>query len=73
MNRKHCGDGAELSFVGYVSVNSSALSLALKEPGVLAVLVFTVSWFQAAGAATEKVRDETEVVAYGFNNVDINI
>ena len=30
-------------------------------PGVLAVLVFTVSWFQMVGAPTEKARDETEV------------
>ena len=65
MNRKHCGDGDELSCVGYARVNSSVFSLALKVPRVLAVLVFTVGWFQAVGATTEKVRDETEVGAYG--------
>jgi len=55
------------SYVGCASlrVNSSAFSPALKVPRVLAVLVFTVSWFQTVGAATEKVRDETEVGAYG--------
>ena len=35
-------------------------------PRVLAVLVFTVSWFQTADAATEKARDETEVGKYGW-------
>ena len=50
MNRKRCGDGAELSYVGYARVNSSVFSLALKVPRVLAVLVFTVSWFQTVGA-----------------------
>ena len=59
MNRKRCGDGDELSYVGYARVNSSVFSLALKVSRVLAVLVF--SWFQTAGAA----RDETEVGAYG--------
>ena len=43
----------------------TVFSLALKVPRVLAVLVFTVSWFQTVGAATEKARDETEVGAYG--------
>jgi len=63
VNRKCCGDGAELSYVGCARVNSSVFSLALKvPPRVLAVLVFTVSWFQTVGTATEKVRDETEVV-----------
>ena len=61
MNRKRCGDGDELFYVGYARVNSSVFSLALKVPRVLAALVFTVSWFQTVGAATEKARDETEV------------
>ena len=61
MNLKRCGDGAELFYVGYARVNSAVFSLALEVPRVLAVLVFTVSWFQARGAATEKARDETEV------------
>ena len=65
MNRKRCGDGDELSFVGYARVNSSVFSLAIKVPRVLAVVMFTVSWFQAVGVATEKARDETEVGAYG--------
>ena len=43
---KCSGDGAELSYVGYARVNSSDFSLALKVPRVLAVLVFTVSWFK---------------------------
>ena len=59
VNRKRCGDGDELSYVGYARVNSSVFSLALKVPRVLAVLVFTVSWFQTVGAATEKARDKT--------------
>jgi len=42
MNRKRYGDAAELSYAGYARVNSSAFSLALKVPRVLAVLVFTV-------------------------------
>ena len=46
-------------------VSSSVFSLALKAPRVLAVLVFTVTWFQTVGAATEKTRDETKVYAYG--------
>jgi len=62
VNQKRCGDGDEVSYVGYARVNSSVFSLALKVPTVLAVLVFTVSWFQTVGAATEKVRDETEMV-----------
>ena len=61
MNRKCCGDAAELSYAGYMRVNSSVFSLALKVPRVLAVLVITVSWFQTVDAATEKARDETEV------------
>jgi len=68
VNRKRCGDDAELSYVGlwgYARVNSSVFSQALRVPRVLAVLVFTVSWFQTVGAATEKARDETEVGAYG--------
>jgi len=64
VNQKRCGDGAELSYVWYVRVNSSVFSLALKVPRVLAVLVFTVSWFQSVGTATEKARDETEVGAW---------
>jgi len=68
VNRKRCGDAAELSFVGivgYARVNSSIFSLALyKVPRVLAVLVFTVSWFQTVGASTEKARYETEVQAH---------
>jgi len=51
---------------GYTRVNSSVFSLAFKVPRVLAVLVFTVSWFQTVGAATEKARDETEVGTYGW-------
>ena len=54
MNRKRCGNGDELSYVGYARVNSSVFSVALKVPRILAVLVFTVSWFQTVGAATEK-------------------
>jgi len=65
VNRKRYGDAAELSNVGYARVNSSIFSLPLKVPRVLAVLMFTVSWFQAVGVATEKARDETEVGAYG--------
>ena len=65
VNRKRCGDAAEMSYVGYGRANSSVFSLALKVPRVLAVLVFTVSWFQTVGAATEKARDETEVGTYG--------
>jgi len=46
---------AEMSYVvGYARVNSSVFSLALKVLRVLAVLVFTVSWFQTVGAATQK-------------------
>jgi len=51
--------------VGHARVNSSVFSLVLKVPRVLAVLVFTVSWFQTVGAATEKAREDTEVYAYG--------
>ena len=51
--------------MGYARVNSSVFSLVLKVPRVLAFLVFTVSWFQTVGAATEKAREETEVDAYG--------
>jgi len=65
VNWKHCGDDAELFVVRYARVNSSVFSLVLKVPRLLAVLVFTVSWFKTVGAATEKVRDETEVGAYG--------
>jgi len=54
-----------LSYVGRARVNSSVFSLVLKVPRVLAVLMFTVSWFQTVGAATEKAREETEVDAYG--------
>ena len=50
--------------MGYARVNSSVFSLVLKVPRVLAVLVFTVSWFQTVDAATEKAREETEVDAY---------
>jgi len=34
VNRKRCGDGPELSYVGYARVNSSVFSLALKVPTV---------------------------------------
>ena len=77
MNRKRCGDGAELSYVGYARVNSSVFSLALKVPRVPAVLLFiyqwlfwnqltvvkltVVSWFQTVGVATQKARDDTEM------------
>ena len=43
-------------------VNSSVFSLVSKVPRVLAVLVFTVSWFQTVGAATET----PEEIANGF-------
>jgi len=66
VNRKRCGDGDELFYVGYARVNSSVFSLGLKVLRVLAVLVFTVSWFQTVGAATEKAREQTEVGAYGW-------
>jgi len=49
--------------VRYATVDGSVFSLALKVPKILAVPVFTVSWFQMVGAVTEKARDETEVGA----------
>ena len=70
MNRKRCGDGDELSYVGYARVNSSVLSLTLKVPRVLAVLAFTVSWFQTVGAETEKAREKTEVGAFKMVGVE---
>ena len=54
MNRKCCGDGNEMSYVGNARLNSSVFSLALKVPRVLAVLVFIISWLQMVDAATEK-------------------
>ena len=44
MNRKRCGDGDELSYVGYARVNSSVFSLALKVPRILAVLMQWRRW-----------------------------
>ena len=50
-------------YEGYAIVNSFVFSLAVKVPrvGLLAVLVFTVIWFQMVFCAATEAREETGV------------